>query len=357
MKKILFIATGGTIASKKTENGLTPQITPEELLSYIPEVEGLCEITAVNPFNLDSSNVVPENWSTLVKVAKEHYEDYDGFVIAHGTDTMAYTAAALSYMIQNSEKPIVITGAQRPINLDITDAKTNLSDSFYYACDDASQGVQIVFDGKVIAGTRAKKVRTKSYNAFSSINYPDIAVIQDRRIVFYIDDKNHVTDRIRFYHAVIQDRRILRYLPMLPYEKPVRFYENLSDNVFLLKLIPGISPVLLPAIFEHYDAIIVESFGVGGIPASIKEPFYELCQKYPEKLIIMCTQVSHEGSDMTVYEVGHEMKTLCNILESYDMTPEAVATKTMWLLGNRPDDHESREKAFYKPINYDTVWK
>ena len=157
MKKILFIATGGTIASKKTENGLTPQITPEELLSYIPEVEGLCEITAVNPFNLDSSNVVPENWSTLVKVAKEHYEDYDGFVIAHGTDTMAYTAAALSYMIQNSEKPIVITGAQRPINLDITDAKTNLSDSFYYACDDASQGVQIVFDGKVIAGTRAKE--------------------------------------------------------------------------------------------------------------------------------------------------------------------------------------------------------
>ena len=151
MKKILFIATGGTIASKKTENGLTPQITPEELLSYIPEVEGLCEITAVHPFNLDSSNVVPENWSTLVKVVKEHYEDYDGFVIAHGTDTMAYTAAALSYMIQNSEKPIVITGAQRPINLDITDAKTNLSDSFYYACDDASQGVQIVFDGKVNA--------------------------------------------------------------------------------------------------------------------------------------------------------------------------------------------------------------
>ena len=197
MKKILFIATGGTIASKKTENGLTPQITPEELLSYIPEVEGLCEITAVNPFNLDSSNVVPENWSTLVKVVKEHYEDYDGFVIAHGTDTMAYTAAALSYMIQNSEKPIVITGAQRPINLDITDAKTNLSDSFYYACDDASQGVQIVFDGKVIAGTRAKKVRTKSYNAFSSIDFP--------------------------YLAVMQDRRILRYLPMLPYEKPVRF--------------------------------------------------------------------------------------------------------------------------------------
>lgn len=301
MKKILFVATGGTIASKKTENGLTPQITPEELISYIPEVEKICEITAVQPFNLDSSNVVPENWSMLVKVIREHYDAFDGFIIAHGTDTMAYTAAALSYMIQNSPKPIVITGAQRPINLDITDAKTNLSDSFYYACDDASQGVQIVFDGKVIAGTRAKKVRTKSYNAFSSIDFP--------------------------YLAVIQDRRILRYLPML-----------------------------LPVIFEHYDAIIVESFGVGGIPSSIKDMFYELCQKYPEKMIVLCTQVAHEGSDMTVYEVGHEMKKLCNVLESYDMTPEAVAAKTMWLLGNRPMDHESREKAFYKPVNYDTVW-
>jgi len=244
---------------------------------------------------------------------------------------MAYTAAALSYLIQNNRRPIVITGAQKPIDLAITDARSNLLDSLRFASHDRAHGISIVFGGKVIAGTRAKKEFSKSYNAFSSIDFP--------------------------YLAVIQDRRILRYLPMLPYEKPVRFYENLSDNVFLLKLIPGISPVLLPAIFEHYDAIIVESFGVGGIPASIKEPFYELCQKYPEKLIIMCTQVSHEGSDMTVYEVGHEMKTLCNILESYDMTPEAVATKTMWLLGNRPDDHESREKAFYKPINYDTVWK
>lgn len=166
MKKILFVATGGTIASKKTENGLTPQITPEELISYIPEVEKICEIIAVQPFNLDSSNVVPENWSMLVKVIREHYDAFDGFIIAHGTDTMAYTAAALSYMIQNSPKPIVITGAQRPINLDITDAKTNLSDSFYYACDDASQGVQIVFDGKVIAGTRAKKCGPRAITRF-----------------------------------------------------------------------------------------------------------------------------------------------------------------------------------------------
>ena len=331
MKKILLIATGGTIASKYTAEGLAPQISADELLEYIPEAREFCTIDTVQPFALDSTNVCADHWLKLARLIESKYEFYDGFVLCHGTDTMAYTAAALSYLIQNNRRPIVITGAQKPIDLAITDARSNLLDSLRFASHDRAHGISIVFGGKVIAGTRAKKEFSKSYNAFSSIDFP--------------------------YLAVIQDRRILRYLPMLPYEKPVRFYENLGDNVFLLKLIPGISPVLLPAIFEHSDAIIVESFGVGGIPASIKEPFYELCQKYPEKLIIMCTQVSHEGSDMTVYEVGHEMKTLCNILESYDMTPEAVATKTMWLLGNRPDDHESREKAFYKPINYDTVWK
>ena len=168
MKKILLLGTGGTIACKRTPDGLKPVITSEEILTYVPDSRHYCEIDSIQILNIDSTNIQPSHWLAVSKAIEEHYEEYDGFVITHGTDTMAYTAAALSYLIQNSPKPIVITGAQRPINLDITDAKTNLSDSFYYACDDASQGVQIVFDGKVIAGTRAKKVRTKSYNAFSS---------------------------------------------------------------------------------------------------------------------------------------------------------------------------------------------
>ncbi|MDO4976670.1 MAG: asparaginase [Eubacteriales bacterium] len=324
MKHILFIATGGTIASKKTENGLTPQIKPEEMLSYIPSVSDYCEITAIQPFNLDSTNVTPENWKAIVQIIKQNYFDFDGFVIAHGTDTMAYTAAALSYMVQNSSRPIVITGSQKPINLDVTDARTNLLDSFIYASANDSQGVQIVFDGKVIAGTRAKKVRSKSYNAFSSIDFPSL--------------------------AVIQDRRIMRYISMLPYKDPVRFYENMNDNVFLLKLLPGIKPDLLSFIFDRYDAIIVESFGVGGIPVSIRDAFFALCKENPEKLIIMATQVAHEGSDMTVYEVGNTIKKMCNILESYDMTPEAVCAKAMWILAN------STSADFYRPINYDTIW-
>lgn len=218
-KRILLLATGGTIASRKSDNGLKPQITPEELIEYIPQVKEICDVEAVQLLNLDSTNMEPSHWKLMVHAIWEHYDDFDGFVIAHGTDTMAYTAAALSYMVQNTKKPIVITGAQKPIDLEITDAKSNLIDSFLYAADDRSQGVQIVFDGKVIAGTRAKKVRSKSYNAFSSIDYPSL--------------------------AVIQDMNIMRYIPMLPYEEEVRFYEKLDENVFLMKLIPGIRPKVL----------------------------------------------------------------------------------------------------------------
>ena len=224
----------------------------------------------------------------------------------------------------------MITGAQKPIDLEITDAKSNLIDSFLYAADAKSQGVQIVFDGKVIAGTRAKKVRSKSYNAFSSIDFPSL--------------------------AVIQDGNIMRYLPMLPYEDEVRFYEELDENIFLMKLIPGIRPRVLQSIFENYDCIIVESFGVGGIPKSIADEFYRLCRQYPDKLVVMATQVAHEGSDMTVYEVGHDMKKYCRFLESYDMTLESVIAKTMWMLGNFDLHSIDVEDIFYRSINYDVIF-
>lgn len=329
-KNILLIATGGTIASKKSDNGLKPQISPEELMQYIPQVKNICDFHAVQLLNLDSSNMEPKHWKMMVHTIRKNYEKYDGFVIAHGTDTMAYTAAALSYMIQNSKKPIVITGAQKPIDLEITDAKSNLLDSFLYASDDKSQGVQIVFDGKVIAGTRAKKVRSKSYNAFSSIDFPCL--------------------------AMIQDGNIMRYIPPVPYEEEVQFYEELDENVYLIKMIPGIKPRILCSVFENYDCIIVESFGVGGIPQSIADDFYKLCQEFPNRLVVMSTQVAHEGSDMTVYEVGHDMKKYCRFLESYDMTLESVIAKVMWMLGNREALSGDLEDIFYKNVNYDVIF-
>lgn len=328
MKKILLIATGGTIASVKSDKGLEPNISPEGLLEHLGNFRNKYDIEVNQLYSLDSTNIGPEHWMGIAKFVKEKYEEYDGFVITHGTDTMAYTAAALSYMIQNSNKPIVITGSQKPINHEDTDARTNLKDSIIYAADKGSSGVNIVFAGQVIAGTRAKKIRSKSFNAFSSIDFPTLAIIQDGKVI--------------------------RYMPEIKSIQDVEFYEKINSNVYILKMTPGMDPSLLSLIFEKYDAIIVESFGVGGIPASVRDEFYRLCQDNKEKMIVMATQVSHEGSDMTIYEVGNSIKESCNFLESYDMTLETVLAKTMWILENYNED---REEKFYKQINFDTVWR
>ena len=189
MKHILMIATGGTIASKETADGLAPQLTSEELLAEVPELEQLCRIDTVQLMNRDSTNINSRDWLQMAACVREHYDAYDGFVLTHGTDTMAYTAAALSYLVQNNAKPVVITGSQKSIFNQDTDARENLRDAFLYACDDGACGVHIVFDHKVILGTRARKVRTKSYNAFSSIDYPETAILRGRQVVYYIPEQ------------------------------------------------------------------------------------------------------------------------------------------------------------------------
>ena len=331
MKKILVIATGGTIACKRTEGGLTPLITSEDLLSYIPGTRELCKTDAVQLLNLDSTNIRPEHWLMMARCIRENYPRYDGFVLCHGTDTMAFTAAALSYLIQNSPKPIIITGAQRPIDMEDTDARMNLSDSIAYACSEQAHGVSIVFDGNVIAGTRARKMRTKSYNAFSSINYPYLAAIRDGHIVQYI-------------------REEITGCPA--------FYDTLDQSVFLLKLIPGISPKLLLAAGEEYDAVIIESFGVGGLPASDneEESFLSAAKELVKKgkLIVMATQVIHEGSDLGVYAVGKDAEEM-GLLETGDMTLEAAVTKIMWILGQTRDPDTIRS-MFETTIRYDRMF-
>ncbi len=326
-KKILLIGTGGTIACKQTDHGLAPSFTSEELISYIPEAQKFCEVDAVQICNLDSTNITPEHWSMISRTIEEKYSFYDGFVVCHGTDTLAYTTAALSYMIQNSAKPVVVTGAQKPINDTNTDARTNLYDSLLYASDDDSNGVVLVFDGKVIAGTRAKKERAKSYNAFSSINFP--------------------------YLAIIQDGHLIRYIPT---ERPrwrVRFYHDMGSRVYVLKFTPGLDAEILTWIFENADGLIFESFGVGGIPHYLLEKLEELMEVHPNKMVVVATQVVHEGSDMMVYQVGKKVKQELQLLETYDMTLEAAVSKAMWILASEHIEIEDRKEAFYKPVNYD----
>lgn len=332
MKKILLIGTGGTIACKRSDEGLKPVITSEEIASYVPDVNSFCDIDSVQIMNIDSTNMQPKHWLKMAETIEENYDKYDGFVICHGTDTMAYTAAALSYLIQNSSKPIVITGAQKPIDMENTDARINLTDSLRYASSDRSSNVNIVFDGKVIAGTRGKKVRTKSYNAFSSINFPYMATVQEQKILYYITDESE--------------------------NIPVEFSHSLDTNVVLLKLIPATDASLLDYMAEHYDAVIIESFGVGGLPSYENSDFYNAVSHWTDmgKTVVVATQVTNEGSNMTVYEVGRNIKKEFGLLETYDMTLEAAVTKMMWILGKTKNPKEIKE-LFYKTVNKDILWK
>ena len=170
MKHILMLATGGTIASRETGQGLAPAITSREILGYVPAIGELCRVETIQLMNLDSSNLGPSHWLQMARAIEEHYDRYDGFVVTHGTDTMAYTAAALSYLIQFSPSPSC-SPLQKSICLENTDARMNLYNAFLYAAAEGSRGVSLVFDGKVILGTRARKERTKSFNAFSSVDY------------------------------------------------------------------------------------------------------------------------------------------------------------------------------------------
>lgn len=330
MKKILMLGTGGTIASEMTKDGLVPELTSEQLLSAVPEISEICDVTCKQLFSLDSTNIRPEHWLLISKEIERSYNEYDGFVISHGTDTMAYTAAALSYLIKGSPKPIVITGAQKPISFDSTDSKINLRDSFICASSDM-HGVQIVFNGKVILGTRARKTRSKSFQAFSSINYPYLANIQDGFLLKYID------------------------IPCLDAPK---FSCSLNTNVGLLKMIPGVDNETVEFMVNKHDALIIESFGVGGLPSYEGTSFYNIIKKGVErgKIIVITTQVQNEGSDLEVYNVGNLLKKHLNVLEAYDMTTESVVAKLMWILSEAHDFDEVC-KRFYTPVAFDILTK
>ena len=330
MKKILMIATGGTIASREKGEGLVPVITSREILSYVPAVAQICQVETMQLMNLDSTNIVPEHWLEMVEAIRKQYDQYDGFVLTHGTDTMAYTAAALSYLIQGSKKPIVITGSQKSICLENTDARMNLQNSFLYAADPDSHGVSLVFDGKVILGTRARKERTKSYNAFSSVDYPEIAVIRDGKLI--------------------------RYLTNISYEEQPVFYHRLEEKIVLLTLIPGIGGDILQKLKDSYQGVLIQSFGVGGLPEGEKQHFTDAIEEWIRagKTVVMMTQVPYEGSDMEVYRVGHEVKKRYDLMEAYNMTMEAAVTKLMWILGQTKEPDKIRE-LFYKPVQFDMI--
>ena len=327
MRRILLIGTGGTIASRQTDDGLAPSLSISELLEKVPEIADLCVPECLQLFNMDSTNIRPEHWLEIARTIRENYSRYDGFVITHGTDTMAYTAAGLSYLIQDSPKPIVITGAQISVAQGDSDARRNMIDSFLCASDSRSHGVLIVFSGSVILGTRARKNYTKRFAAFASANYPEVARIQSGHVFWFVTQEP---------------------------EGDVVFSDSLCSNVGLIKLFPGITEDVITFMTDHYDGLVVECFGVGGLPEYYE--FYSHIRRSAEKgtLIVMTTQVPNDGSDLTLYKVGHKLTQEPNVLEARDMTSEAALAKLMWILGRTRDVREAK-RLFYTPVAHDMI--
>ena len=311
-KRLLLITTGGTIVSEPTERGLAPLLAAERLTQFVPELADRYDICVHPVMNIESPDLLPAQWEAMVEPICAHYGEYDGFVVVHGTDTLAYTAAALNYMVQNAAVPIVITGAQYPIEDAVTDGKKNLWDSCVFAAESGMAGVYVVFSGHVIRGARAKKLRTKSYDAFGSVNCPEAGAGEEGV-------------------PVLCDR------PEIPTE-PVSFYRRMEDRVLLLKLYPGIRAEDFAFVGDRYRAVYIESYGVGGLPAG----FISLIKSWKERgaIVVIGTQALYEGTDLGVYTVGHTLLTELGCIQSLDMTSEAVMAKLMYALGRYSDTRQ-----------------
>jgi L-asparaginase len=306
MKKILLLATGGTIASVEGNEGLVPGLSAEELLHFLPESSHDIKIDCKILMNIDSTNLQPEHWVQIADAVHTHYHNYDGFVITHGTDTLAYTSSALSYMLQGLGKPVVLTGSQVPISFKKTDAKKNVADALQFACEEIG-GVYIVFDGRVILGTRAVKMRTKSYDAFESINHPYVASVNKKEIK---------------YHWKPSET-----------SKKISLNTNLCTDVFLMKLYPGMKPEIFDCLKSLYKGIIIESFGNGGLPFEGRDLLSKIGELIEMGIaVVITTQCLEEGEDLLLYEVGRKVAQHQVIL-SGDMNTEAIVAKLMWALG------------------------
>ncbi len=326
MRRLLLITTGGTIASVQGNLGLTPGNDYAQIEQYLRSSSLSCEIRRLSLFDIDSTNMQPENWVEIAATVAAHYDEYDGFLITHGTDTMAYTAAAISYFLQGLAKPVILTGSQAPFDNQKTDARRNLRDAVRVAMEEIG-GVFVVFDGKIIAGTRAVKIRTKSFDAFESVNFPDVGHMEDGIIKYRIN--------------------------LAPTGEALRFDASLVTDVALIKLYPGIHPDLLDRVADGVRGLVIESFGNGGIP-SLQRNLLPSIERLTAKgvAVVVTTQCLQEGEDLSLYEVGRRVMLIPHVIVSKDMNTEAIVPKLMWVLG-KTNDLAAVKALMETPIAFD----
>lgn len=335
MKKILLLTTGGTIVSRCGEEGLTPAVGNVDLLALMPEVSNFFQIETKEVFRMDSSNVQPEEWQKLARMIYENREMYDGMIVTHGTDTMAYTASALSFMLRNLDFPVVLTGAQVPIEGMFTDARRNMQSAFA-AVDSGISGVSIAFGDKIMQGNRSVKVRTMGFSAFESISKPNIAEIYADGVHMLSAKADRANDKERSNEKQGGKNRAEKSRLVLK--------DRLCTDVFLLKLIPGTNPEILDRLYDmKYRGIVIEAFGAGGthfLRRNLLEKLADLTGK--GVAVVVCSQCLYEKSDLSLYEVGHKLME-CHVIPGLDMTTEAIVTKLMWVLGQTDDPRRVRE--------------
>lgn len=319
---VLLIYTGGTIGMKEDSRGALTPFDFDGLMEFVPELgKFTCRIDhySFSPL-IDSSDVEPSLWVRLAEIIRDRYDDYDGFVILHGTDTMAYSASALSFMLENLSKPVIFTGSQLPVGRPRTDGKENLISSVEIAVAKNPDGSAVVpevcifFNSQLLRGNRSTKADATSFNAFRSPNYPPLATAG-------ID--------IRYNRKMIAPAT----------GKPFTIHTGLDTRVSILKVHPGITPQVVRNILlgPETRAVIIETYGSGN--AISKEWFIQIVREASAmgKILLNVTQCLAGTVNMDLYATGRALRN-AGVVSGGDMTTEAALAKLFFLMGSTPDN-------------------
>ena len=305
-KHILLLTTGGTIASVPGGDGLQPadagifQREMDQLRTYY-------DITVRELMTLDSSNIRPAEWQLIAQGIFDNRTGFDGIVVSHGTDTMAYTASAVTFMLPNIDLPVVFTGSQLPLADVLSDGPDNLRTAFAMAAA-GKPGIFLAFDRKVMLGCRGVKVRASGFSAFESINARYAALVSNAGLAI--------------------DETVLPAVSGTPALKTA-----VCEDVFLLKLTPGLNPRIFDALAEMgYKGIVLEAFGLGGINV-LNESLSAIGRVLNKGITVVATsQCLYDSANLGVYQVGTRLLSL-GVIQAHDMTSEAAMTKLMWAIG------------------------
>jgi len=305
-----MITTGGTIASIPSNNGLIPKISGKDIISLMPELKNICTIDTLELLNIDSSNISKKHYILMLDTLEKNYDNYDGFVITHGTDTMAYSSSMLACAIDNLSKPVVFTGSQLPLKAKATDAYRNLYDAFLAACSD-NCGVFLAFNGLIHNGDCVKKVYSEDFIGFLSINQETAGTSDNEKIIWKTLNKK-------------------------PESKAV-FHKNLSEKVFVLKMIPSLKPEIIDVLINMgYRAVIIEGYGAGGVPTEECENNFipAIKSAIAKGVAIVCaTQCLYDGVHLDKYPMGI-MAEKYGAISCKNITLEKALVKLMIGLGN-----------------------